>query len=593
MPPERALVLDGEEQSTLAIVRSLGRQGIAVTVGAADPAAISRCSRYAAAFFAYPDPLADPDGFLETLAEHVAHSRYELVIPVTELTTHPMARHRSLFTPFTRLALPEDAALETATDKAQTIALAQELGIPTPRTVTVTNAQELADCADAMHLPCVLKPVRSIAENGGGERTKMSVTYAYRRSELLELGERLLQRAPVLIQEHCAGQGVGIELLVDHGEVVHAFQHQRLHEVPLTGGGSSLRRSEAPEPELLERAQQLVRALGWHGVVMVEFKRDGAAGTPYLMEVNGRFWGSLPLAVAAGADFPWLLYQLLVHGRRPPPFTARPGHIGRKLQPDCYWYLLALSRHDPSPLIRWPSRGEIARSALLFLHPHHHIDAFYWRDPRPAAVDLGRTLGWFATMVTEHGSEAWQRYQQARPRRSLRVVRLASQARHVLFICHGNINRSAVAQRLMERDAAQTKVATESAGLLERGERPADPVMVSVAAEHGLDLEGWRSRTVTTEQMERADLVLAMELAHLRALGQRFPEHRAKMYLLSGLDPFGNTPTEIADPYGQPRSAYERCFRQVEHCLRNLSAACATSGAGGATDPRPGDGEAS
>ncbi|MCG5533865.1 ATP-grasp domain-containing protein [Halorhodospira sp. 9621] len=593
MPPERALVLDGEEQSTLSIVRSLGRQGVSVTVGAADPAAISRYSRYAAGFITYPDPLTDPAGFLERLVGHVAENGYELLIPVTELTTHPVARSRSRFTPYTRLAIPEQSALEMATDKERTIALAQELGIPTPQTVTVADAQGLADCAEAMRLPCVLKPIRSIAESPGGQRAKMSVAYAHHRSELLELGGRFLQRAPVLIQEHCAGQGVGIELLVDRGEVVHAFQHQRLHEVPLTGGGSSLRRSETPEPELVGYAQQLVRALGWHGVLMVEFKREGATGTPYLMEVNGRFWGSLPLAVAAGADFPWLLYQLLVHGRRPPPFTARPGHFARKLQPDCYWYLLALSRRDPSPLIRWPSGGEIVRSALLCLHPHHHIDAFYWRDPRPAAVDLGRTLGWFATMLAEHGGEAWQRYQQLRPRRGLQVLRLASQARRVLFICHGNINRSAVAQRLMEHRGEHLEVTTESAGLLARGERPADPVMVAIAAEHGLDLGGWRSRTVTAEQMERADLVLAMELAHLRALRRRFPEHRAKMYLLSGLDPFGNTPTDIADPYGQPRAAYERCFRQVEHCLRNLSAAQATGAAGDVPNIQPRDGETS
>jgi len=49
--------------------------------------------------------------------------------------------------------------------------------------------------------------------------------------------------------------------------------------------------------------------MAWHGVAMVEFKVS-ADGTPYLMEVNARFWGSLQLAIDAGVDFPWLLYQL-------------------------------------------------------------------------------------------------------------------------------------------------------------------------------------------------------------------------------------------------------------------------------------------
>ena len=42
---------------------------------------------------------------------------------------------------------------------------------------------------------------------------------------------------------------------------------------------------------------------------MVEFK-VAEDGTPYLMEINTRFWGSLQLAIDAGVDFPWLLYKL-------------------------------------------------------------------------------------------------------------------------------------------------------------------------------------------------------------------------------------------------------------------------------------------
>ena len=56
-------------------------------------------------------------------------------------------------------------------------------------------------------------------------------------------------------------------------------------------------------------AHRILESVGWHGVAMVEFKVT-AEGTPYLIEVNGRFWGSLQLAIDSGVDFPWLLYQL-------------------------------------------------------------------------------------------------------------------------------------------------------------------------------------------------------------------------------------------------------------------------------------------
>ena len=92
-----------------------------------------------------------------------------------------------------------------------------------------------------------------------------------------------LRYGSVLLQEYIGGQGVGIELIADQGKIVYAFQHLRLHEIPLTGGGSSLRTSVAVEPALLEASAKLMAALAWHGVAMVEFKRDTGSGKFSLM----------------------------------------------------------------------------------------------------------------------------------------------------------------------------------------------------------------------------------------------------------------------------------------------------------------------
>ena len=68
---------------------------------------------------------------------------------------------------------------------------------------------------------------------------------------------------------------------------------------------------------------RLLGPLGWHGVAMLEFKQDAAHREVFLIEVNGRFWGSLQLAIAAGVDFPYLTYQLAV-GERPSVPRALP-----------------------------------------------------------------------------------------------------------------------------------------------------------------------------------------------------------------------------------------------------------------------------
>ena len=142
----------------------------------------------------------------------------------------------------------------------------------------------------------------------------MTVRYAHSQEELYKISNELLNHTHLVLQQYFTGIGVGIELIAEQGEVRYAFQHQRLHEMPLTGGGSSYRKSVDIDDDLLDASKKLIKDLSWHGVAMVEFKKNPETGEFILIEINGRFWGSLPLAVAAGADFPHMLYQLYANG---------------------------------------------------------------------------------------------------------------------------------------------------------------------------------------------------------------------------------------------------------------------------------------
>jgi predicted ATP-grasp superfamily ATP-dependent carboligase len=149
-----------------------------------------------------------------------------------------------------------------------------------------------------------------------------------------------------LIQQRIAGPGIGLFALFDHGELLTAFAHRRLREKPPSGGVSVLCQSVVVDPRLRDEAVRLLGPLGWHGVAMLEYKQDAATGRCFLVEVNGRFWGSLQLAVDAGVDFPYLSYQL-AQGRRPEvPRTYRVGVSNRWLLGDLDHLLLRLFRRD-------------------------------------------------------------------------------------------------------------------------------------------------------------------------------------------------------------------------------------------------------
>ena len=556
-PRGAVLVLDADQPAALAVLRSLARRGLRVEVASTDSRAIGRRSRHASAFWCHPDPLADADAFVQWLEAHLRSHAYGLVIPLTERSVVPLALQRDRFA--TGLIAVADAdALAQVIDKQRTVALAATLGIPVPLAEPVHDAAQAPQAAQRLGYPVVVKPARSVGSQGG-QRVQLSVSYAFDERELLTQVESALRYGPVLLQEYFAGDGVGIELIADRGELQYSFQHRRLHEVPLTGGGSSLRISEEPHPDLVDAASKLMRALRWHGVAMVEFKRNPASGAFRLMEINGRFWGSLPLAVAAGADFPAMLHALMTTGAVGTWPAARAGIVGRQLARDLDWLEHVMRRNAPARLVQLPSAGQVLRDSLLVFSRRHRFDVQDWRDPWPGLVDLARIMGGQWRRVAGKLAQRRRLRHEGRQAAALRQRwATAPTPPRVLFLCYGNINRSALAQAHAQAHLP-APARFQSAGFHAPQGRPADPVMVEVARGLGLALGNWQSRTLSAEMVQSADLILAMEVTHLDRLLHDHPEARTRACLLDGMAPAA----EIPDPYGQARAVYDQVARRV------------------------------
>lgn len=573
MPVDRArtpvLVLDADQTSSLAVVRALGRAGIPVEVGSAKPDPLGASSRHVRQAHRHPDPLTQEAAFIDWVRQRQTQQRSELIFPLTERSVVPLTRHRSGLDD-TRLALAPSRALEQVLDKSKTVALAESLGLRVPRSHHVATAAALDGfvAAQPWGFPLVVKPMRSFGHDGK-DRVQLAVSYAFNPTQLRQLVLEALRYGEVILQEYFVGQGVGVELIADRGEVRYAFQHRRLHEVPLTGGGSSLRISEAVVPALQDASAKLIKALNWHGVAMVEFKYQPETGDHCLMEINGRFWGSLPLAVAAGANFPVMLHELMTLGRVSDWPAARPGVLCRQLARDIDWLEHVLRKHAPPELVTLPTKAQILRDWAQVFSPRHHFDAQSLSDPWPGLVDIGRLL----RQQGERLTGLW------RQRQRLRQEWLAARAQHrrgaqsggpkpqqILFLCYGNINRSALAEAWAQaRLSPGLRVA--SAGFHATDGRPADPVMVSVASEAGADLHHWKSHTLSAEQVQRSDLILAMEVAHLDRLLQAHPQARGKAFLLGAVTASHAAAAEIPDPYGRPRDTYQRVCRQVTRAV--------------------------
>jgi len=374
----KLLVLDANQRSALAIIRSLGRHGLSLIAGDHVGRTLGGASRYASSSVLYPNPAEDPGAFVREVAAIVGRHGVDTIVPATDLTTMLLASQPDSAQPAT-LSCPRAEIYDALTDKAALLRLADELGVLAPETRIARTAAEVEDAVRELGLPVVLKPARSryLKRDRIISTSVEAVHLAHQFSETLR---RLhwLGDIPCLVQRFVPGSGAGVFALYGRSGPIAWFAHKRIREKPPTGGVSVLCESVAIDPVMRSAATKLLSAVGWVGVAMVEF-RVTDDGTPYLMEVNGRFWGSLQLAIDCGIDFPWLLYRAL-HGL---PIEAPTGYaLGRRLRwllGDLDSTLIELKRRDARG--KAEALGAFARSFVDF---SCRQETFRLSDPGPA-----------------------------------------------------------------------------------------------------------------------------------------------------------------------------------------------------------------
>lgn len=554
----RVLILDGHSSAAIEAMQSLGRRRAQIDVACQSEECIAFRSRYIARHLKQPplEPLQAAVAWLRSL-----QSDYELVIASTDVSLLILRELGEEEPTRVKAVLPSNATLDVALDKNATRKLAGWLAIPVPVSVLIAQGDAIPKCA---RYPVVLKSTRSRVVIDG-ENRRLGAVVARDAAERERVLWRWLPHTSVLQQEYVPGHGFGIEMLFDRGRLAWQFAHERIHEVPLSGGGSSYRRSIMPPRRLAAMAERMLSTLQWHGVAMVEF-RGSLGGGFRLMEINPRLWGSLALAIDCGVDFPWGLALLAAGKPLPKQPSYRVGYYARNLACDVSWQRanLRADRHDPLLLTR-----PIVASALEFLRPlwgAESWDHFNWRD-------LGVTAAMLVAVARDEGSRLHARLRRSleralalrHHRRVLEEIAAQGPPERLLFLCYGNICRSPVAARLARERLPGIEIA--SAGFHDIVGRSIPEHVLRAA---GLRLEEHASRRVRRQELAWADLIFCMDLANLRNVRREFPEAAPRSTLL-GL--FATPPVyEIADPYTMTEPETRAVIRAIRSSVEGLQA---------------------
>lgn len=388
-----AIILDGHLKSALAAVRSLGRKNITLYVGAERKTGMALHSKYTTEFFTYISPLENQKLFIEALKKKAGEvGGRPVVYAFSDATWLSLYKYRNELSQYVTLAYPDSDAVEIAFDKSSTDTLAHTVGVETIPTEILHTETELEQYAEKATYPVVLKNRKSVTwkKDTGVFGTAV---FIHSKEELKEKYGHVKKRfgeAP-LIQEFILGKEYGVEMLARDGEVYAQIVHKRLTSLSPTGGASVLKQTVVDgelKNELIFLAEKLVERLSWTGPIMVEFKVDEKKKKTYLMEINGRFWGSLPLSIAAGVDMPYLYFQDVCENKRPSEVVkGMSGVTTNHFMGSILHLVRVLTKSDPMRKIVYPKRLESVVK-FLFLPKGTRGDVWSFNDPMPAVWEI-------------------------------------------------------------------------------------------------------------------------------------------------------------------------------------------------------------
>lgn len=376
--------------SSVACLRTLGRHGIPTIAVSEHSHAPGLRSKYADETVRVPDPAVRLDAYADALLALAERPDVATIIPLREPDVYVLSKHREAFEEHVSLVVPPLATLSRVQDRVELFEAARAADVGMPETAPLDEWEDWSK-------RIIVKPrftLHAAEYYEGFERShthENSTSYvaAGERPDLDAYREEL-GHIP-LVQEYVPDSDeYAFFALYDHGEPVATFQHRQRRAYKYSGGSSAYRES-VDIPALSSAGRRLLGELDWHGLAMVEFLRDPTTGEFLLMEVNPRFWTSLPFTIQAGVDLPYY-YWLLAKGRgREIESDYEAGLAGHLLRGELL-YVYSLFFED-YPLVERPPRARALGQVAYSMLRHPRFDVLSLDDPGPFVRDIGNMVG--------------------------------------------------------------------------------------------------------------------------------------------------------------------------------------------------------
>lgn len=356
----------------LAVSRSLAEGGYRVSAAAHGHPAATHWSRSCSERFRVPDPLRDTERFVRSLQKLLSDGQYAALLPGSDASLVAISRYRSELGPPAEIGLPSDDVIDRSLDKLVLAEEAARAGLSCPKTFPCSGYEAAASAARELGFPVVLKPKRTVFHSDGAMHQQSS-TVVWDDASLARMISSYGN--PCLVQGKEEGAIFSCSGVMGNNQLLAFVTSRYCRTWPPDGGNVSFSQTVPTPAGLKSGIQALLTGIGWQGIFEVELvlSRDGTFSA---IDLNPRAYGSLALAVGAGAPLPVVWCNWLLD-RNPNHATARPGLKYRWEDAD--------ARHS-----WWQLRRRQFRTGVAVLRPHRKVVHAYFRlrDPAPLAARI-------------------------------------------------------------------------------------------------------------------------------------------------------------------------------------------------------------
>jgi predicted ATP-grasp superfamily ATP-dependent carboligase len=316
------------------------------------------------------------ESFLRSVERVAADGGYEVVFGCSDAEILSLSRARDRIA--ARVPHSGHVAMMQVHDKVQLAAAARRSGIAAPPSA--------ASAAEALRLwgdgPAIVKERVHAPPEDGGESHLATLAFPDAGAADERVRELEAAGAVPMVQPLLEGSLLAFTSVIDaDGEVVARVQQVAERTYPRDAGLSSRARTVTVDETIAAQVTRLLRDLGWFGLSQIQFIVP-ADGPPVLLDFNGRFYGSLALALAAGVNLPDTWARLA---------TNRPVREAGDARPDVPYQWLEGDLRSAREHANGGARREVVAAVRYGLRGPAGI--FSISDPLPGVVTAGTLLG--------------------------------------------------------------------------------------------------------------------------------------------------------------------------------------------------------